>query len=137
MLPALLLALPAAAGCSGGATEASSDPAQPSAGSSSEATSGSPSGSPSGAASPSSAVPAGTPACAEVWRAGGTVPRGYRGCEQDGAFVAQDALGCSSGQRIVRFDDRWWAVPGGPVQEAAGPLAEDPDHLADVRSCRG
>lgn len=131
MLPALLLALPAAAGCSGGTTEASSDPS-PSAERSPASSS-----SPSEPASPAAAVPDGTPACAEVWRPGGTVPRGYRGCERDGALVPEDALGCSSGQRIVRFDDRFWAVPGGPVQQAAGPLADDPDHLADVRSCRG
>lgn len=121
----LLLVLAGAGACGDEATQAGEAPGAPSA---------APSAGPSGDAA---AVPAGTPACAEVWLPGGTLPQDYRGCEQDGALVAADGLACSSGQRIVRFDDRWYAVPGGPVQEATSPLDDDPDYLADVRSCRG
>jgi hypothetical protein len=82
-------------------------------------------------------VPPGSPACADVWQVGERIPRGYAGCVEDGAFVESDVLGCSSGQRLVRFDDTFYGVLGGTVrQAAAGPLTDDADYRRSVRSCR-
>ena len=88
---------------------------------------------PSGSATPT----ADTPACSAVWTADATLPRGYDGCAQDGALVAQDALGCSSGQRMIRFDDRFYAVPGGLIYQTDGGLEQDRAYRKAVAICRG
>lgn len=82
-------------------------------------------------------APAGTPACTTVWRAGRTLPQGYDGCADAGLLVAPDVLGCSSGQGLVRYDERFWAVPGGPVQGGKGTLASSRDYQKVVSTCRG
>ena len=77
------------------------------------------------------------PACETVWQVDETLPRTYRGCvDSTGTLVPRDALGCSSGQRLVMHDDRFWAVLGGTIHEASTTLADDPDFRTDVRSCR-
>jgi hypothetical protein len=96
---------------------------------------------PTGSPEPSvsdSATPADGPACDTVWQEGATLPRGYRGCvDTAGTLVPRDVLGCSSGQRLVSHADRYWAVLGGTIHEAATtPLADDPDYRTAVRSCR-
>lgn len=83
----------------------------------------------------SSSVPADAPGCAEVWQEGARLPRGYRGCVDAGEFVDRDAVSCSSGQRLVRHADRYYGVLGGTVHEVAGPLADDRDYRAALRSC--
>ena len=81
-------------------------------------------------------APPGTPACAEVWQEGGPIPRSYQGCaDEAGAYVERDVLGCSSGQRMVRYDDRFWGVLGGTVNEAQGSLDEDRDYRTSMRNC--
>lgn len=82
-------------------------------------------------------APAGTPACATVWRSGRTLPPGYDGCADAGLLVAPDVLGCSSGQGLVRYGERFWAVPGGPVQGGKGTLASSRDYQKVVSTCRG
>ena len=97
----------------------------------------SPAATPSEPPAPTSpAVPAGTPGCAEVWVAGGRLPRVYRGCAEGEVLVAADRLGCSSGQALIRYADRYWAVAGGLVREGRTPLLEDPAYLESVESCR-
>ena len=84
-----------------------------------------------------SPTPVDGPDCASVWQEGATLPKSYRGCvDEAGALVERDTLGCSSGQRMVSHADRYWAVLGGTIHEATGPLADDPDYRAAVRSCR-
>lgn len=83
-------------------------------------------------------APAGTPACTAVWQAGRTLPKGYAGCaDAGGLLVAPDVLGCSSGQGLVRYDERFWAVAGGPVQGGKGTLAASRDYQKVVSTCRG
>ena len=76
------------------------------------------------------------PACSEVWVADGKVPLGYKGCLEGDDPVEADNLSCSSGQRIVRYDDRFYGVAGGTIHEAKGPLDKDKDYLKSVRVCR-
>ncbi len=76
------------------------------------------------------------PDCAEVWVTGGPIPRGYAGCNDGDAFVERQVLGCSSGQRLVTFDDRWYGVLGGLVREGTTPLEQDREYRASVDSCR-
>lgn len=81
-------------------------------------------------------VPDDAPECGEVWREGATLPRIYPGCVAEGAFVESDRLSCSSGQRMVRYDNRFYAVPGGTVREARPTLAKDRDYRDALASCR-
>lgn len=92
---------------------------------------------PSAVTSEAAAVPDGAPACADVWSTDATLPRGYDGCvDSDGTYVPRDALGCSSGQVLVQYDDTFFAVVGGTVRRGSSPLADDRDYRAAVRSCR-
>lgn len=88
-----------------------------------------------GATSAPSADPD-APDCAEVWVTGGPIPRSYAGCNDGESFVERQALGCSSGQRLVTFDDRWYGVVGGLVREGTTPLDQDREYRASVDSCR-
>lgn len=122
----MLVAGLALTGCGEQADETAADPTSPAA--SEPAETGS---------TGETTAPAGTPACAETWQAGNRIPRSYKGCEDDeGSFVERDLLDCSSGQRMVRYADRFYGVLGGAVREASGPLDDDRDYRAAVRSCR-
>ena len=89
---------------------------------------------PSSSASPSASN--GAPDCAVIWRAGGELPRSYDGCNSDAGFVASDKLGCSSGQRMIRYGDHFYAVPGGTIHETESPLEDDRGYRDAVASCR-
>lgn len=92
---------------------------------------------PASSSSGSTAAPPGAPACDDVWQDGEKLPRSYRGCvDGSGAYVPQDGLSCSSGQRMVRYDDQYYGVLGGTVHEATQPLDQDRDYRTAVRSCR-
>lgn len=80
--------------------------------------------------------PPGTPDCADVWKKGAMIPRTYQGCADNaGAYVERDTLACSSGQRMVRYADRFWGVLGGTVNEANGSLDGDHDYKVSMRNC--
>jgi hypothetical protein len=86
--------------------------------------------------SPSPSVSNGAPDCTAVWQGGSELPRSYDGCNSDEGFVATDTLGCSSGQRMVRYGDHFYAVPGGTIQETESPLEDDRGYRVAVASCR-
>jgi hypothetical protein len=72
-----------------------------------------------------------------VWKNGTTIPRVYRGCaDADGSYVRKDGLSCSSGQTIIRFDDRFYGVAGGTVHHTATSLLSDRGYRAAVLRCR-
>ena len=133
---ALAAAVLLLAGCGSGEdgeTEAE-DTSSPTA-SASDSTSASATSAPAPTTTP---APPGTPACTEVWQAGRTLPRGYAGCaDAAGLLAAPDVLGCSSGQGLVRYDERFWAVAGGPIQGGKGELASSRDYQKVVSTCRG
>ena len=76
------------------------------------------------------------PACGDVWVADAQLPLGYKGCLEGDTAVKADNLSCSSGQRIVRYDDSFFAVAGGSIYETSGPLEKDKVYLQKVRTCR-
>lgn len=90
----------------------------------------------SGSPAPSESQAPTAPACADVWVDGGTLPQGYQSCAEGDVTVPADALGCSSGQEIVRYADRFFAVPGGMIRETSG-LRRDQDYLDAITTCRG
>lgn len=120
----LAVALSALTGC-GDASDTGQDPGPASSSAPSES---------SGSAAAD--VPPDAPACSETWVEGHTIARSYQGCVDDaGAYVARDAVGCSSGQRLVTYGDRFWGFPGGTVFEAAGTLDQDREYRAATRRC--
>jgi len=76
------------------------------------------------------------PACATIWQEGSELPRSYKGCNSDAGLVAPDGLGCSSGQRMVRYGDHFYAVLGGTIHETESLLEDDRGYRATVASCR-
>lgn len=79
---------------------------------------------------------AGLPACRDVWRAGKTLPNRYAGCADSGTAVAADDLACSSGQSIVTYAERFYAVRGGPIRRVAD-VDRSADYREMVETCRG
>ena len=77
------------------------------------------------------------PACGDVWVADARLALGYKGCLEGDEAVKADNLSCSSGQRIVRYDDSFFAVAGGTIYETSGPLEKDKVYLQKIRTCRG
>lgn len=90
--------------------------------------SGSTSASPSGSA-------ASGPDCSAVW-SGHTLPQGYTGCVQGAQMVKAQKHACESGQVVVTFGDRYYAVPGGPINDV-GTLEKSAQYRKAVRHCNG
>ena len=74
------------------------------------------------------------PVCDEVWAAGNDLPTRYRGCLEGSTPVKADKVMCSSGQTLVTYDGRFYAVTGGPVNETES-LENDADYAAARQSC--
>lgn len=92
---------------------------------------------PSASADDTTAAAPKEPACDAVWVAGEDLPRDYSGCvDADGDLVEPEIVACSSGQRIVTHDDRWWAVRGHRIGHAPDGLKDNPDYKKVLRSCR-
>ena len=85
----------------------------------------------------STAPAAAHPDCATVWVEGSRLAAGYRGCDADGTFVAARRIECSSGQTIVRYDNRYWAVRGGLIKAVDGGLNASKAYLDDLGTCLG
>lgn len=92
--------------------------------------------SPSEPATTDSTAPSG-PRCAAVWKDGATLPATYKGCVDDGQYVAKDTLGCSSGQGMIRYGDHFYAVLHGQIHETESVLDKDRGYRAAVAICRG
>ena len=131
MLPVALLSA-----CGGDSGSSAADPADTASvsDSPSDTLSDTPSSS-EATADPSSEAPD-WPACDSIWVEGQKIPGGYKGCLDGSDQVAADNLSCSSGQRIVRYADRFYGVAGGKIYETTGPLDKDKGYLKMVRTCR-
>jgi len=87
----------------------------------------------SGSSSPTS--DSGWPACSDVWVDGSTIPKGYKGCVgDDGTEVKADKQTCSSGQVLVTYDDTFYGVVGGPVNQTDS-LKTDSGYKGARQSC--
>jgi hypothetical protein len=121
-LIALALALPLACGETSAVTEA-----EPSAPSASSAATSSPSAAGTGEE---------TMECVDVWIEGADLPRRYQGCLRAGELVRPEVVECSSGQRIVTFDDQFWALRGYRISYASNGLLGDEKYEDALRGCR-
>jgi hypothetical protein len=77
------------------------------------------------------------PACEEVWVKDKTLPGRYKGCLQGTIAVKALQEYCEFGKKMVLYNDRFWAVRGGKVNDADGPLKDSEDFRADLASCQG
>ena len=93
------------------------------------------SSSPTDSSTPSE--PATSPQCSEIWVDGQTFPERYRGCFEGAEEVPVDAAQCAFGTKLYVYDNRFYAVPNGPVNETDGPLAEDDAYKTAVNKCGG
>lgn len=75
------------------------------------------------------------PACEEIWVDDQNLPRSYRGCVDDGAWVAADTRRCSSGQVLVSHADRYYGAKGAVVNDVGEPLEENRQYQRALRSC--
>jgi hypothetical protein len=81
------------------------------------------------------APPPGTPECGDVWQEDAKLPRRYGGCAAEGVYVKRESLSCESGQVMVHYGDRFYAVLGGTIHQTSGPLEEDRGYKLTVRGC--
>ncbi|MCW2767100.1 MAG: hypothetical protein JWO11_3059 [Nocardioides sp.] len=130
--PLLLSPLLLLTGCGGDeSTRATPSTAGPTASSTADSASPSPSASSSATTSPGNDLPD----CAKVWVADNTLPRHYTGCSSNGEVVKADRRYCEFGKPLITFDDRFYAVPEGPVNASKGPLDKDPGYRSALASC--
>lgn len=140
-LVAIVTGLVLMAGCSNDEDPGPDTAVDP--GDSSSETSESPSPSETSSPSPSETADPGAdaPACSAVWKDGARLPRAYQGCNEGTGesreFVARDVLGCSSGQRMVRYDEHFYAVLGGDIHRTESRLDDDAGYGDAVARCRG
>ena len=76
------------------------------------------------------------PACADVWVEGAKLPGDYKGCLEGETAVKAKNRYCEFGKKLVTHADRFWAVRGGKVNDANGPLKDSQDYQDDLASCR-
>lgn len=117
-LVAIPLGLALLAGCGDDADDVAKDPADS-----------------AGSPSASRPVPAGMPACQDVWKAGSTIPARYRGCVDGDTVVQAARRPCESGQVLVTYADAFYGVLGGPVNPVPGGLAKSPRYRQAKLAC--
>jgi hypothetical protein len=133
---ALVVPLALVTACGGDSDSTAADPADTPSVSATQTSSDGPSDTSSAEPTESEATVPDWPACDSVWTEDGQIPRQYKGCLDGDTAVAADNLSCSSGQRIVRYQDTFFGVAGGTIYRASGPLEKDKQYLKMVRTCR-
>ena len=115
-------------------TATASDPSSETSEPTTTADSPSPSETPTSDAPTQAADP--LPACSAIWVDDGRkLPARYRGCSDNGTDVKADSRMCSFGKDLVTYGDHFYAVPNGPINRTAKPLAQDPDYKSALASC--
>lgn len=131
LLAALLLPLALLAGCgSDDGDDSATDPAAPTSATATP-TESTPTESPSASETPRGRI------CDEVWVADAKLPGGYQSCYQDDRRIKANGRYCEFGKSLITYDGRFWAVPGGPIQEVSGKLLDDADYRDALASCSG
>lgn len=113
---AIPLGIASVAGCGDGSDGVAKDPA-------------------STGSAPTTSAAAAMPDCGDVWKAGGTIPGGYRGCVDGGKVVAAKRKPCASGQVLVTYADTFYGALGGPVNAVPAGLSTSSKYRSAVRAC--
>lgn len=115
-LAALPLGAVLLAGCGGGGSgDTAKDPAPPATGTTGTA--------------------AAFPACHDVWKAGATIPAGYKGCADGSEVVKAHARQCESGQQLVTYGGTYYGAIGGPVNVVPSGLQSSSNYRSAVKAC--
>ncbi len=78
------------------------------------------------------------PTCADIWKAGATLPEDYATCVDDGAAARQDVDECLDGTKLVVFKDQMYAVTGGKILAPKAQPFQDSEEFGKVYStCTG
>lgn len=77
------------------------------------------------------------PACTDIWVEGAKLPGSYQGCLDGDTAVKAKSQYCEFGKKLVTYADQFWAVRGGKVNDAKGPLKDSADYRDDLASCQG
>jgi hypothetical protein len=77
------------------------------------------------------------PACTDIWVEGTKLPGDYKGCLESETAVKAKNRYCEFGKKLVTYADQFWAVRGGTVNDAKGPLKDSADYRDDLASCQG
>jgi hypothetical protein len=78
------------------------------------------------------------PDCADVWKAGATLPEDYSTCVADGAYGVQDVTKCQDGTRLVAFADSYYAVTGGRIRKPdVAPMQDTEEYGQAFAACTG
>jgi hypothetical protein len=76
------------------------------------------------------------PSCSEVWRTGETLPQDYDGCVIEGNEIKVfSPTECPSGKQHATYEDRWYAVLGGEIQESDGSIFSDKGYTRFRETC--
>jgi hypothetical protein len=86
--------------------------------------------------SPTPTVGAAYPSCASVWVAGKKLSDHYAGCTTAGAAVLAHEMYCESGQHLVVFRNRFFAVRSGKIF-ASRDARRDPRYRQILTLCHG
>ena len=68
---------------------------------------------------------------------GRELPGDYQGCLEEQTPVKAKNQYCEFGKKLVTYADQFWAVRGGVVNDAKGPLKDSQDYRDDLASCKG
>ena len=83
------------------------------------------------------AAPTG-PDCADVWKAGATLPEDYTQCVEDGAYGTQDVTECQDGTKLVAYADMYYAVTGGRITKPdVAPMQDTEEYGQAYATCTG
>jgi hypothetical protein len=121
LLLVLTVAILSLAGCSSSSDDGSSDPDDATTSSSAPTNPGDPG-----------------PACADVWKAGATLPADYDTCYVRGAEGVQDVIDCDDDTRLVVYNNEMFARTGSTIARPdAAPLQDLPVYSKAYTACTG
>lgn len=115
--PVALIALLLTAGCTGGSDKSE--------------------GSDGGSTPSATSTPTGPP-CADIWKAGETLPADYASCVEGGVTAEQEVYECTDGTKLVAFADTMYAVTGGEIlKPKEQPFQDTEEYGATYSDCTG
>lgn len=92
-------------------------------------------GSTSGAPAPQATA---EPDCADIWKAGETLPDDYTNCLDGGEPAEPDVVACTDGGSLVVHLDTFYAVTGGTIVEPDVAPLQDTDEFGEAyATCTG
>lgn len=90
-----------------------------------------------GESSSATPKPAGSD-CADIWKAGETLPDDYTSCILDGAAAVQEVYECTDGTKLVAFNDSMYAITGGKIlKPKVQPFQDTEEYGKAYSACTG